>query len=82
MKQTATNVHALGYGGALMINPAKPVVQATLMFTEENGVGQIMIMSDSIIGGMGLCHLTQDIVDGIKSLIEEVNEAVNEFDPA
>ena len=41
-----------------------------------------MIMSDSIIGGMGLCHLTQDIVEGIKSLIKEVNDAVNELDPA
>lgn len=74
---TPNNVHALGYAGAVMANPEKPVVQATMIFQEEDGVGFVAIISDSINGGTGLCRVTPKLAEAINELVDEINEQFN-----
>jgi len=71
------NVHALGYSGAVMANPDKPVVQATLVFQEDDGQGFVTIISDSIQGGTALCKVTPELAKAINDLVDEVNEQFN-----
>lgn len=75
-----SNVVPLNAGNLVFVDVAAkingPVIQATIVFEEETGVGTITILGDNIVGGIAVMHLTQPIAEEIASLIEEFNDTV------
>lgn len=76
MTQTTSNIELLPTAAVLPIVTDEHGTQATLVYDSGAMAGVITIVSARIVGGIGVLHLTPDIIEGIEKLVEEFNETV------